>query len=79
VVVGVHPREREEAEAPAVLRRGEADVAQVGREARRRPDVPRPVLEDHVVDLLDRVDDLVVGVGGRQLELEDEPVDLVEN
>mmetsp|Transcript_46784 Transcript_46784/g.113976 ORF Transcript_46784/g.113976 Transcript_46784/m.113976 type:complete len:318 (+) Transcript_46784:2121-3074(+) len=56
-------------------RRGERDGAVLGREGR----CVRRVGRNEAVHLLNHVLQLEVGVLGRELELEDEPVDLVDN
>lgn len=74
--VRVQLGERLEREAPAHLRGRERDVPELGRESEGGVRVDGA---DDAVDLLDRVLDLVVGLGGREPELEDEPVHLVDD
>mmetsp|Transcript_51916 Transcript_51916/g.135484 ORF Transcript_51916/g.135484 Transcript_51916/m.135484 type:complete len:1224 (-) Transcript_51916:361-4032(-) len=76
VCVGVDGGEGVEGEGEAEERGGEDDVAQLRVEGGVGP---ARVSHERRVDLLDHVLELEVGVGGRQLELQDEPVDLVDD
>mmetsp|Transcript_14805 Transcript_14805/g.25386 ORF Transcript_14805/g.25386 Transcript_14805/m.25386 type:complete len:508 (-) Transcript_14805:22-1545(-) len=73
----VDARKRVERERPAVLAAREQHVAELWREARRRA-VAVVRVGDQRVHLVDRVTQLVVGVGWRQLQLENESVELAD-